>query len=141
MAGRAVCRGAPAIFRHVFFGADDPEQARIFYDATFGALDIGPGTPDAKGRYVYRHGNALFVIGRPIDGQPATHANGGTLGLFAPSQDALMAWYAAGLDNGGLPCEGEPTHRISPATGREIWIAYLRDPTGNELCAVYEVPE
>ncbi|BBC71832.1 glyoxalase [Altererythrobacter sp. B11] len=129
------------MFRHVALGADDPEQARRFYDATFAAIGIGPGEADAKGRFIYRQGAGLFIIGKPIDGQKATHANGGTLGFFAPSREALMAWHEAGLAHGGARCEGDPEHRVSPATGRAVWVAYLRDPTGNKLCAVYDEPE
>ena len=125
-------------FRHMVLGADDPEAARVFYDATFAAIGVGPGTPDPNGRFIYRHAGQLFIIGRPIDGEKATHANGGTLGFFAPTAEAVHVWHAAGLANGGSPCEGDPKDRISPATGQPVTVAYLRDPTGNKLCVVYE---
>ncbi|RIV83026.1 VOC family protein [Aurantiacibacter xanthus] len=126
------------MFRHMVFGADDPEAARVFYDATFAAIGVGPGVPDPNGRFIYRHEGQMLIIGRPIDGQKATHANGGTLGFFAPSAEAVHAWQTAGLTNGGSLCEGAPKERISPATGQMVTVAYLRDPTGNKLCVVYE---
>lgn len=128
------------MFRHLAVGADDPEAARRFYDATFAALGIAQGTTDAKGRILYRHDGALLIVGRPIDGQPATHANGGTIGFAAPSGEAVLAWHRAGLAHGGALCEGQPEVRISPATGRDVHVAYLRDPAGNKLCVVYDVP-
>ncbi|MEN7537688.1 VOC family protein [Aurantiacibacter flavus] len=126
------------MFRHMVLGADDPGAARVFYDATFAAIGVGPASPDTKGRFVYRHEGQLFIIGRPIDGEKATHANGGTLGFFAPTAEAVHAWHAAGLANGGSACEGTPKERVSPATGQPVTVAYLRDPTGNKLCVVYE---
>ena len=126
------------LFRHMVFGADNPEAARAFYDATFAAIGVAPGTQDSNGRYVYRHEGQIFIIGRPIDGEAATYANGGTLGFFAPSAEAVHAWHAAGLAHGGSPCEGGPKDRVSPATGQPVTLAYLRDPTGNKLCMVYE---
>ena len=126
------------LFRHMVLGADDPEAARAFYDATFAAIGVGPGTGDPNGRFIYRHEGQLFIVGQPIDGEKATHANGGTLGFFAPSSQAVYAWHAAGLAHGGSLCEGQPKDRVSPATGLPVTVAYLRDPTGNKLCAVYE---
>ena len=126
------------LFRHIMFGADDPATARIFYDATFAAMGVAPGTPGPDERWIYRHEGQIFIIGRPIDGEKATHANGGTLGFFAPSAEAVHAWHAAGLAHGGSACEGDPKDRISPATGQPVTVAYLRDPTGNKLCVVYE---
>ncbi|KRA80631.1 VOC family protein [Altererythrobacter sp. Root672] len=129
------------MFRHLAIGTDDPEGARRFYDATFAPLGIAAATTDAKGRLLYRHDGALLIVGRPIDGQPATHANGGTIGFSAPSEAAVLGWHSAGLTNGGTECEGQPLKRVSPATGREVTVAYLRDPAGNKLCAVYDAPE
>ncbi len=121
-------------------GADDLELARRFYDATFAAISVAPAVIDPKGRLLYRHEGDLFIVGKPIDGKAATHANGGTVGLRAESLAALKAWHEAGLANGGSLCEGQPERRVSPATGGEVWAAYLRDPTGNKLCVVYELP-
>lgn len=122
-------------------GADDLEQARGFYDHSLAELGIASAETDGKGRLVYRHGGVIFIVGRPIDGCPATHANGGTLGFQAPSAAAVVAWHRTGLAHGGSVCEGEPEKRISPATGREIWVAYLRDPAGNKLCAAFDAPD
>ena len=129
------------MFRHMVLGTDDVEGARAFYDATFAAIGLPAAETDAGGRLVYRHDGDLFIVGLPIDGRPATHANGGTLGFSAPSPDAVRAWHRAGLANGGTLCEGEPVRRVSRATGRAAWVAYLRDPAGNKLCAAWDEPE
>jgi hypothetical protein len=41
------------------------------------------------------------MITAPIDGQPATHANGGTIGFAAASPAEVDAWHKAGTENGG----------------------------------------
>ncbi|MXO65188.1 VOC family protein [Altericroceibacterium endophyticum] len=125
------------MFRHLVLGSNDIDASRRFYDAAMGALGVAAGEQDAQGRVIYRHEGALLIIGRPINGEAATHANGGTVGFTAPSSDAVDAWHRLGLENGGQACEGEPKSRISPATGLEVRVAYLRDPDGNKLCAVY----
>ena len=69
----------------------------------------------------------------PIDGQPATHGNGSTVGFLADSPAAADAWHAAGLANGGSTCEDPPGERA----GSGLYLAYLRDPSGNKICALH----
>jgi len=47
------------------------------------------------------------------------------------------AWHAAGLANGGTDCEDAPGVRGSDKDG--MYLAYLRDPSGNKLCALYRM--
>lgn len=125
------------MFSHVMVGADDIDASRRFYDATLGALGYKPGTTDPKGRVFYMAPTGVFAISKPIDGQPACHANGGTIGFAASSPEAADAWHAAGIANGGTAVEDEPGVREGPA-GR-LYLAYLRDPAGNKLCALYRL--
>lgn len=114
-------------------GCNDIEKARAFYDSTFDALGYGKSAapkeypilmyPDPTG--------GAFLVGAARDGQPATHANGGTISFIAKDNAAVDAWYAAGMANGGT-CEGPPGPRPQ-ASG--AYGAYLRDPDGNKLAA------
>lgn len=119
------------MFSHIFLGADDVQASKTFYDAILGALGYAPGVMDPRGRcfYVSKAGPILGIT-PPIDGQPATRANGGTVGFAAPSEEAVDAWHAAGLANGGTACEDPPGKRHNG-----LYVAYLRDPFGNKLCA------
>ena len=36
---------------------------------------------DARGRLAYTHNGGRFMVSKPIDGKPATNANGGTIGI------------------------------------------------------------
>lgn len=121
------------MFTHVMVGANDLEAAKKFYDAVFTAGGGEAGTVDAKGRLVYSQDGQRFMVTRPINGQPATSANGGTIGFALKSTDLVDAWHAAGLANGGTTAESPPG--IREAGGRRNYIAYLRDPDGNKLCA------
>ena len=118
------------MFTHVMIGSNDLERARAFYDATFAALGGRPGRMDERGRLIYAHEGGRLMITTPIDGKPATAANGGTIGLIAASRDHVRAWHEAGLAQGGVAIESPPTERPNGA-----FVAYLRDPDGNKLTA------
>ena len=75
---------------------------------------------------------------KPIDGKPAHHANGGTIGFLAENPEQADAWHAAGIANGGKTCEDPPGVRETP--GGKAYLAYLRDPDGNKLCALHRMP-
>lgn len=123
------------MFTHVMVGSNDIEKSKKFYDAVFAAIGGNPATVDARGRLIYAHNGGRFLVTKPIDGKGATHANGGTIGFAAPSPEALQAWHAAGVANGGAAIEDPPGPRQGPAG--TVHLAYLRDPDGNKLCAVH----
>lgn len=122
------------MFSHIMIGADDVAASKKFYDAVLGALGHKPGTMDDKGRCFYRTRTGVFAITRPIDGHPASHGNGSTIGFAAESPEAADAWHAAGLANGGTTCEDPPGLRGGP---NGSYRAYLRDPAGNKICALH----
>ena len=125
-----------SMFTHVTVGTNDPDRARAFYDAVFGALGI-PGQPTPKGAWYGdpdpEVASGAFFVTTPRDQQAATHANGGTIGFKAQSPAQVDAWYAAGMANGGSD-EGPPGPRDY---GMPLYAAYMRDPDGNKLCALF----
>lgn len=123
------------MFSHVMLGSSDIGKSKTFYDAALGALGIKPARTDDKGRLIYLHNGGILMISTPIDGEPATHANGGTIGFAADSTEAADAWHQAGVANGGVSCEDPPGFRENNF-GR-MYLAYLRDPDGNKLCALH----
>lgn len=126
------------MFSHVMLGADDIPAAKRFYDAALGSLGAPEGTIDEIGRIVYEHAGSRFVIRKPLNGEPATGANGGTLGFQAASPEEVDAWHAAGLAAGGTGIEDPPGLRNATG-GRVLYLAYLRDPAGNKLCGFHRV--
>ena len=125
------------MFSHIMVGANNIEASKAFYDATLGALGYGPGITDEKGRVFYMTDTGIFAISMPIDGAPAGHGNGSTIGFAASSTEVADAWHAAGVANGGVSCEDPPGVReggMGP-----LYLAYLHDPAGNKLCALVRV--
>lgn len=126
------------MFSHVTIGADDIEAAKRFYDNTLGVLGVPPGQINTRGRLVYEHDGGLLLIMKPINGQPSNGGNGHTLGFRTSSPAEVDAWHAAGLAHGGTAIEAPPGER-RPAPGRVVYLAYLRDPSGNKLCGFYRI--
>ena len=126
------------MFSHVMVGSNDIARSKKFYDAVFVAMGAQPGVEVASGRLLYTHNGGRFLITKPIDGKPATHANGGTIGFTMSGPAQADAWHKAGVANGGTSIEDPPGVRQGAAG--EMYLAYLRDPDGNKLCALYRKP-
>jgi catechol 2,3-dioxygenase-like lactoylglutathione lyase family enzyme len=125
------------MFSHVMVGSNDIARSKKFYDALFDAMGGKPGTEDAKGRLIYAHNGGLLLVSKPIDGKSATHANGGTIGFAVTGPEQANAWHKAGVENGGTAIEDPPGVREG---GMRLYLAYLRDPDGNKLCALHRMP-
>lgn len=123
------------MFSHMMVGANDLDAAKKFYDATFAAIGGPPSVSDEKGRLFWLHKGTAFGVTKPIDGKAATFANGGTIGFAMDSTDQIDAWHAAGVEAGGTSVEDPPGWRTSDMG--KMYLAYLRDPDGNKLCALH----
>lgn len=123
------------MFSHIMLGTNDMAASKTFYDATLGALGHPPGNMDDKGRCFYFTPTGIFSLSTPINGEPACGANGGTVGFAAATPAEADAWHQAGLDNGGETLEDPPGER----RGTGIYLAYLRDPSGNKICALHRL--
>ena len=126
------------MFSHLMVGSNDIARSKKFYDALFVAMGASPGTEDARGRLIYSHNGGRFLVTKPIDGKPASPANGGTIGFAMSDAKQAEAWHKAGVANGGTSIEDPPGVRQTPVGG--LFLAYLRDPDGNKLCGLYRVP-
>ena len=125
------------MFSHIMLGANDVHASKKFYDAILGELGHKPGVIDEKGRCFYFTDSGIFALSKPINGEKAGHGNGSTIGFAASTPALADAWHAAGLANGGESCEDGPGLRKSPVGG--LYLAYLRDPSGNKVCALHRV--
>lgn len=125
------------MYSHNTIGANDLDAAKAFYDATFTAIGGKEAVIDAKGRLLYMHNGGMFMVTKPINGEPATPANGNTIGLAMDGPEQVEAWHAAGVAAGGTTCEDPPGLRDFGHS--KLYLAYLRDPTGHKLCALHRV--
>jgi catechol 2,3-dioxygenase-like lactoylglutathione lyase family enzyme len=123
------------MFSHVMVGSNDIDRSKRFYDGLFGK----EAHQDDKGRLAYRRNGAVFMVTKPIDGQPAHHANGGTIGFNFETPEEVEAWHAAGVEAGGASCEDPPGWR--EGSFGKLYLAYLRDPDGNKLCGLHRPPQ
>ncbi len=125
------------MFSHIMVGTNDLDRAKSFYDALLGTLGVPAGVVD-RHRIFWRTPSGVFSASLPIDGQSATLGNGSTIGFTCQSAEQADAWHAAGLAHGGTTCEEPPGVREG-AVGK-LYLAYLRDPDGNKICALYRLP-
>ena len=125
------------MFSHIMVGANDVDASKSFYDAVLGTMGHEPGVIDDKGRCFYFTPTGIFSISKPIDGEPACNGNGSTIGFAAADPAQADAWHAAGIANGGTTCEELPGER--EGTAGTLYLAYLRDPSGNKICALHRV--
>ena len=123
------------MFSHVMIGGDDLAVTKKFYDAVLATVGVPEGTMDPKGRLFYRTSAGVFAISVPIDGNPATGANGGTIGFKCDNPEMVDACRAAGVANGGTSVEDPPGWREGAAG--QVYLAYLLDPSGNKICGLH----
>lgn len=127
------------MFSHVMVGTNDIERSKRFYDAVLAVL--GAGEPlrnqNATGqqRLFYRHGGGTFCVSEPINGQQATFANGGTIGFSCSSPEQVRQFHDVAVAHGGSSIENPPGLREGKPGA--MYLAYVRDPDGNKLCALH----
>lgn len=125
------------MFSHIMIGTNDIEASKAFYDAVLATMGHGPGVIDEKGRCFYFTKRGVFALTKPINGEPASHGNGSTIGFAAATPEIADAWHAAGLASGGSACEEPPGVREGAAG--KLYLAYLLDPSGNKICALHRI--
>lgn len=126
------------MFNHIMVGSNDIEKSKRFYDAVLGTL--GAGEPvrhkAATGhtRLFYRHDGSTFCVSEPINDEAATGANGGTIGFKCSSAELVRQFHDTAVAHGGTSIEDAPGLR--EGTMGAMFLAYVRDPDGNKLCAI-----
>ncbi len=123
------------MFSLMMVGSNDIARSKRFYDALFAAMGGKPAIEDEKGRLIYLHNGGIFMVSPPIDGAAATCANGATIGFKMADPAEADAWHQSGVDQGGTSIEDPPGWR--KGSSGELYLAYLRDPDGNKLCALH----
>ncbi len=129
------------MFNHVMVGSNDIERSKRFYDAVLGFLGASEGIKNVAAtghvRYFYVHDGNTFGITEPIDDQTATCANGATIGFKCSSPEQVKEFHDVAVANGGTSIEDKPGLRQSPVGAMHL--AYVRDPDGHKLCALFRV--
>src|SRR5437764_12746073 len=124
-------RGENGMFSHIMIGSKAIARSKKLYEPLFTAMGAQPGNEVAPGRVAYSHNGSRFIVTKPIDGKPASSANGGTIGFMMKDAAQAEAWHKAGVANGGKSIEDPPGIRPNGA-----FLAYLRDPDGHKIVGV-----
>ena len=125
------------IFTHFTLGTRDLVRAKAFYDRVLEPLNL-KSLLSVDGKVCGWGVDApQLMILYPRNGEPATQANGLTVGLVAPSREAVREFHRRALELGGT-CEGEPGPRpFAP----NAYAAYVRDLDGHKIVASCRTPE
>ena len=121
---------------HITLGTNDKARAASFYDAVLGVLGFSrlPKPPEKPLAYDKNGVMPTIYIYNPEDGRPATWGNGTHIAFVAETRSQVDAFHEAALSLGGMD-EGKPGPR--PHYGPNYYAAYVRDPDGNKLQAVF----
>ena len=131
------------MFNHVMIGTNDLERAGRFYEGVLAVLGLDAPpvrstAADGHLRLFFRHDGSSLALTQPIDGQPATVANGSTLAFKCDSPERVRAFHDAALRHGAVSIEAPPGVRTS---GPARWyLAYVRDLDGHKLWAIHRLP-
>ena len=127
------------MFNHIMVGTNDLERSQRFYDAVLGVLGAGAPirntAPSGHERLFYRHEGNTFCVTQPINGAPATVANGATIGFKCSSAEQVQLFHDTAIAHGGTTDEDPPGLREGGLGS--LHLGYVRDPDGNKLCALY----
>ncbi|MEK8032877.1 VOC family protein [Ideonella sp. DXS29W] len=127
------------MFSHVMVGTNDIERSRRFYNALLGVLGVPEPVQNenktGQVRLFYRHDGGTFCVSQPINGEPATHANGATIGFRCHSPEQVSQFHDVAVAHGGTSIEEPPGLREGKLGS--MYLAYVRDPDGNKLCALF----
>ena len=97
------------MFSHIMIGTNDLPRAKAFYDALLATLDIPPALVD-RHRIFYRTKTGVFSVSIPINGEPATFGNGGTVALDAGT---TLAFTAGGTYSHAITLAGDPNFDVA----------------------------
>lgn len=128
------------MYAHIQLGIRDTHDMVRFYDAVLGELGLFRVTDRERvgpAGVIWRGGKTRwpqFVLGKPIDGEPSTNANGSQVSFLAPSRAAVDAAWNAAIARGATDL-GEPGLRLRYAA--DFYAAYCSDPEGHKLCFVH----
>lgn len=126
---------------HTMVGSNDIERAKRFYDTILGTLGVGEATINVADsghtRLIYQNGGGTnFIVTQPINDEPATVANGGTIAFSCNSAEQVKQFHDIAVANGATSIEAAPGPRDTASMGT-IELAYFRDPDGNKVCGIY----
>ena len=127
------------MLNHIMIGSNDIERSKGFYNAVLGVL--GAGEPfvnvsdSGHTRLFYMHNGSTFSVSEPINDQPASCANGFTVGFKCDSPEQVKELHDVAVANGGKSIEDPPGPRESNMG--VMHLCYFTDPDGHKICGIH----
>ena len=118
---------------HVSLGTNDFAKAVDFYDAVLATIGV-KRMVEYPTAVCYGREFPEFWLHPPLDGSPATVANGVHVGFTASSRQAVHAFWDKAIALGAT-ADGEPGPR--PLYGEPYYGCFVRDLDGHKIEAVY----
>jgi catechol 2,3-dioxygenase-like lactoylglutathione lyase family enzyme len=125
------------MFDHISIGVRSLDQSKLFYDAALAPLGYERQSEMAR-MAGYGDEKATFWIAEVEHPVIADMKSGLHFCFAAPSKEAVEAFYAGGMANGGLD-NGPPG--VRPEYARFYYAAFIIDPDGYRLEAFFHMPE
>ena len=123
------------MLNHTMIGSNNIQRTKTFYDAVLGVLGAGPAmehvNDTGQTRLFYIHDGSTFGISEPINGEPATVANGATVGFICNSPEQLQEFHDAAIANGGTTSEDPPG--VREGSMGTMYLCYFLDPDGHKI--------
>ena len=127
------------MLNHVMLGTNDIEKAKRFYNAVLGVLGAGEAIENVNDtgqtRLFYVHDGSTFSISEPINGKPASAANGSTVGFVCASPEQVKGFHDVAVANGATSVEDPPGPR--EGSMGVMHLCYFLDPDGHKICGVH----
>lgn len=127
------------MLNHTMIGSNNIQRTKTFYDAVLGVLGAGPAMEHVNDmgqtRLFYIHDGSTFGISEPINGEPATVANGATVGFICNSPEQLQEFHDAAIANGGTTSEDPPG--VREGSMGTMYLCYFLDPDGHKICGIH----
>ena len=127
------------MLNHIMIGSNDIERSKAFYNAVLGVL--GAGEPfvnvsdSGHTRLFYMHNGSTFSVSEPINDQPASCANGFTVGFKCDSPEQVKELHDVAVAHGGKSIEDPPGPRESNMG--VMHLCYFTDPDGHKICGIH----
>lgn len=126
------------MFSHVMIGSNDIARSKQFYNTVLGVLGIKEAMENlnhtGQMRLFYAQNGSVFCVTEPINGAPATVANGGTIGFSCESAEQVKLFHDVAVANGATSVE-EPPGLRNTSTGKKH-LCYFLDPDGHKICGM-----
>lgn len=124
---------------HVMIGSNDIERSKAFYNKVLGVLGVREPMvhqgDSGQARLFYMHDGNTFSVTEPINGQPATCANGFTIGFACDSPEQVKELHDVAVANGGKSIEDPPGPR--EGSMGVMHLCYFQDPDGHKVCGIH----